>query len=90
LPYSSRFSNTLRRGKPRAIWNVRTRPTDAIRSGRQPVMSWPSNATVPESGGTTPETQLNKVVLPAPFGPISPVMRPGSTARSTPLSACTP
>ena len=24
-----------------------------------------------------PETQLNSVVLPAPFGPISPVMRAG-------------
>src|SRR5438876_8540287 len=33
---------------------------------------------------------LNKVVLPAPFGPMSPVTRPSSTSRSTPWRACTP
>ena len=41
-------------------------------------------------GGTTPDTQLNSVVLPAPFGPINPVIRPAATVISTPLSACTP
>src|SRR5438270_8882003 len=30
---------------------------------------------------------LSAVVLPAPFGPISPRMRPSSTPRSTPSSA---
>src|ERR1700758_3285353 len=30
---------------------------------------------------------LSAVVLPAPFGPISPRMRPSSTRRSTPSSA---
>src|SRR2546421_10400428 len=33
---------------------------------------------------------LNSVVLPAPFGPMSPVTRPSSTSRSTPWRACTP
>src|SRR2546429_7548233 len=33
---------------------------------------------------------LNNVVLPAPFGPMSPVTRPSSTSRSTPWRACTP
>jgi hypothetical protein len=61
-----------------------------MRSGRQPVMSRPAKRTLPPSGGTTPEMQLNSVVLPAPFGPISPVMRRASTARRTPASACTP
>ena len=75
---------------PRAIWNVRTRPIALIRSGRARVMSWPSKLMVPESAGTSPEMQLNKVVLPAPFGPIRPVMRRGSTVRSTPFNACTP
>ena len=64
-------------------------PADAI--GRQPVMSLavearPSRA----SGGTRPETQLNSVVLPAPLGPISPVMPPAATARSTPRSTSRP
>ena len=80
----------MSRGKPRAIWKVRTSPTPVMRSGRQPVMSRPSNRTLPASGGTSPEMQLNSVVLPAPFGPIRPVMRPASTDRSTPRSACTP
>src|SRR5580693_1466717 len=40
----------------------------------------------PSSGRKNPETMENKVVLPAPFGPIKAVMRPGMTsndARST-------
>jgi hypothetical protein len=38
----------------------------------------------------TPETQLNSVVLPAPLGPMSPVMVERATDSSTPLSAWTP
>ena len=34
--------------------------------------------------------QLNRVVLPDPFGPISPVMLPLLTSRETPLTAFTP
>src|SRR4051794_23673090 len=37
-----------------------------------------------------PVTALNSVVLPAPFGPITEWMRPGSTARSTALTAVRP
>ena len=33
---------------------------------------------------------LNKVVLPAPFGPMMENTRPGATARLTSSSACTP
>ena len=58
--------------------------------GPQPAMSRPSSKMRPPSGGTTPVMQLNSVVLPAPFGPISPVMRPASTSRSTPRRARTP
>src|SRR6185436_768823 len=36
------------------------------------------------------QTQLNSVVLPAPFGPISPTMRPGATSNDTPSSATMP
>jgi hypothetical protein len=65
-------------------------PAPVTRSARQPVMSAPSNVTLPASGRTRPEMQLNSVVLPAPFGPINPVIRPACTLRSTPRSACTP
>src|SRR5438552_10244409 len=34
--------------------------------------------------------QLKSVVLPAPFGPISPAMRPGATSKDTPSSATMP
>src|SRR5215472_6205387 len=89
-PYSIRFSSTDNRRKPRAIWKVRTRPRRVIRCGGSPVMSWPSKRTRPASGGMRPETQWKSVVFPAPFGPMSPVMVPASTSRSTPLSAWTP
>jgi hypothetical protein len=44
----------------------------------------------PLSGGTRPETTLKSVVLPAPFGPINPVIPPASTAKSTPRSTSNP
>src|SRR6185295_16490510 len=81
---------TVSCASPRAIWNVRERPTFASRSARQAVTSVPSNITLPPFGLSAPVTALNSVVLPAPFGPISPVMRPFSTARSAPSSAVTP
>src|SRR3569623_1208671 len=37
-----------------------------------------------------PEIRPNSVVLPAPFGPINPVMRPASAAIVTPLTASSP
>ena len=58
-----------------------------MRSGRQPAMLWPAKRIPPESGRIMPEMQLNSVVLPAPLGPIRPVMRLSSTDRSTPRNA---
>ena len=54
-------------------------------------MSRPSRRTGPASGGCSPVMTLNSVVLPAPFGPISPVTAPGSArSRSTFASAMLP
>jgi hypothetical protein len=39
-------------------------------------MSSPAIVTRPEVGGRTPAITLNSVVLPAPLGPISPVIDP--------------
>ena len=82
LPYSIRFSITVSgRGRARS-GRCERGPRAASRSGRQPVTSVPANVTRPASAACAPVTALNSVVLPAPFGPISPVIRPCSTARS--------
>src|SRR6266404_1950257 len=48
--------------------------------------SRPSTFSSP-SYGVRPRIALSAVVLPAPFGPMSPRMRPSATRRSTPSSA---
>ena len=50
-------------------------------------MRSPRKRMAPASGASAPAIRLNSVVLPAPFGPISPVMVPASIARSTPSTA---
>src|ERR1044071_4729268 len=42
---------------------------------------------VPVVTGMSPAMQLKKVDLPAPFGPIRPIMSPDSTERSAPATA---
>src|SRR5437868_10048521 len=44
----------------------------------------------PSLGGRKPEMIENKVVLPAPFGPISAVMRPGKAANEALFTASRP
>src|ERR1700730_4620364 len=50
----------------------------------------PSNTMEPAVGGKSPVTQLNIVVLPAPFGPISANTLPGSTSKLTLSTATRP
>src|SRR5215475_8654869 len=45
------------------------------------VTSISENTMRPEVGGMSPATQLKKVDLPAPFGPISPTISPSLTSR---------
>ena len=52
--------------------------------GNALVMSAPSNKTRPERAGSMPNTVLNTVDLPAPFGPITVVMVPRATANVVP------
>src|ERR1700761_5161664 len=47
-----------------------------------PVRLTPSKLTVPEDGMVPPAMQLKKVDLPAPFGPIRPMLAPSATVRS--------
>src|SRR5258707_9917442 len=82
------FSSTEILANGWVIWNVRTMPAAQIRCGGSPVMSRPSSVTRPALGAWKPAMAANRVVLPAPLGPISPTISPAPTsseARSTAL-----
>src|SRR5258708_5756147 len=68
------FSMTVEPGKIVVAWNVRTRPSPTIRLGFRPTMLWPLKRMLPDEGRITPLTTLKQVVLPAPLGPISPMI----------------
>src|ERR1700737_1309474 len=54
------------------------------------VMSSPSKTMLPDDEGSVPARTASSVDLPAPFGPIRPVIRPGITSIETPSTACMP
>src|SRR5947208_11223276 len=62
-------------------------PSRACASGPRYVTSVPENSMRPEVGARSPATQLKKVDLPAPFGPISPTISPAATSSVAPVSA---
>ena len=76
-----RFSSADMRANSCGIWKVRSRPRAKRRWAGRRVTSRPSNRMAPPSAGQAPVTMLNRVVLPAPFGPMSPVTVPASTVR---------
>src|SRR5664280_315064 len=84
------FSPADRVPKSSRRWKVRASPSLARRCGFIRVMSVSCRCTVPRSGVWRPLMTLNSVVLPAPFGPMSPVTVPASTVRLASLSAATP
>ena len=55
-----------------------------------PTTDIPSNTISPELAGNTPVIKLNSVVLPAPFGPMTPNTSPCLTPKDTPVRAATP
>src|SRR5271170_2166913 len=55
-----------------------------------PVNGIPSKMMSPASGRSCPQTQLNRVVLPAPFGPTSPTLSPGATSKVMAYTAWIP
>ena len=65
-------------------------PRPASSRGRTPSSGAPSQRSRPSSGATKPQTQLNKVVLPAPLGPITPTTSPARADIDTPSSAVSP
>ena len=82
-------SRRLSVGKSIADWKERAIPARLRASGVSAVMSTPSRSTVPPSGRTKPDRSSNKVVLPAPLGPMRPTTSPLETDRSTPSTAAT-
>src|SRR5438445_1655144 len=86
----TRFSSTVIDPNSSRRWNVRPTPRRARRWGDHSVTSVPNRRTRPEAGVTRPATLLNSVVLPAPFGPMSPAIDAGGTVSETRSSAVRP
>src|SRR2546425_5949842 len=68
--------------KGRVFWNVPAMPRSTTSHGRRAVMSAPRNTMLPASGLRIFVISRSSVVLPAPFGPISPTI---SSRRSSKL-----
>src|SRR5690606_29014086 len=69
---------------------MRMTPRRASSAGGRPSMEFPLRSTRPESGARWPLRILMSVVLPEPFGPISPTSSPSSIEKLTPSRALTP
>src|SRR5919106_6490996 len=69
------------------IWKERARPMRARFGAGSLVMSAPAKRTMPLSGSRFPASWLIKVVLPAPFGPMTACVSPSFTSKSMPSHA---
>ena len=58
--------------------------------GGQRAMDLPSNRISPELGASVPLIRLTSVVLPAPFGPMTPRISPCCSVKQTSLTAISP
>src|SRR6202044_3514415 len=65
-------------------------PTRTARNDFAPARFSPSNSIFPEVGLSEPAIRLRSVVLPAPFGPISPTSPPCSISKLTSFTAASP
>src|SRR5450830_511152 len=72
------------------FWKVRLMPRRASASGGMAATFSPLSKISPLVGVYTPVIKLNKVVLPAPFGPITEWILPSLTLKLTSCTACTP
>src|SRR5262249_28376817 len=55
--------------------------------GGTPTIERPSRVMAPAKAATSPDMTRISVVLPAPFGPITPTVSPAATSSDTPNSA---
>src|SRR5689334_10654965 len=84
------FSYTVSRGKMLVRWNERPIPRRQRSWGAMPVTSRSLNTTRPSSGSRCPVIRLNRVVLPAPLGPMIALIDPRGTVNETPPTAMKP
>src|SRR5713101_5238593 len=84
------FSSTVIRPSGRGIWKVRPTPSRAISCEASPSSRSAPRLIWPPSAGVRPLITLKRVVLPAPFGPMRPVIEPSATLSVQPASASTP
>ena len=85
------FSITLRLPNTRPSWNVRAMPRPASLSGEKPVIGLPSKPDLAARRAvSSPVTRLNRVVLPAPFGPMMLTSSPLARSRSMSSTAVRP
>ena len=85
-----RFSQTDSAGNRLVIWKERANPCFTTCSAGRPAIGVVSRTMRPASGANMPEMVLNRVVLPAPFGPISACSLRSASVRSTPATAVNP
>ena len=76
--------------KRAGLWKVRPMPIAAMSEAAQRLSDLPFKRMSPQSGRYSRLRQLNNVVFPAPFGPISPAIRPLLTVKLTFSSATMP
>ena len=72
------------------FWKVREMPWAATWWGGRPWISRSLKRTVPSSGARKPESRSKRVVLPAPFGPMTALTVPLRTRKETSFTAWTP
>src|SRR5690606_11726313 len=84
------LSTTDRPGKMLVIWKERPTPARTSSLGGSPSTRRPSRWMVPVSGRYLPERMLNRVVFPAPLGPMMARSSPRGTCEDTPSTARTP
>src|SRR3954447_19440108 len=87
---SSMFCSTVSRDSALVSWKVRTTPSRATWSGASFPSERSSKDQVPVLGWSKPVSRLNSVVLPAPLGPIRPVMPPRWISRWSTDTAVSP
>ena len=74
---------TLKLPNTRPCWNVRAKPSAREPLRRQAGDVAAAKRHLPASAASRPVTRLNRVVLPAPFGPMMLTSSPSSTVEST-------
>ena len=86
------FSTAVSIGTKLKNWNTNPR-LRRRNAARAPALiahtSWPSTATVPVSGASSPPAICRRVDLPAPDGPVTTTNSPASKVKSKSTSTCT-